>query len=249
MVHFSAWNFGGRPKSKGFFPKSELVPAGCENTWNRCRGIGEFRGTLWQIRSIVGVFETRQYLRGWTTKGERRRNVEGKNGRWPDSPQPLMFIVIPAFSSWVLIFSPPLRANTARVFGSVKPGERSGFVGSLRYAVWQIWIIKFGQRLARWHHDDTYVRMYVQAGVRRPATRQLERSRNTPCNQAQSRRLLIYTSWDRASEWCVRATSHHDPSSSAKIVNTVYKHGEREGERAGVSEEFRPTNAAGGIAS
>lgn len=106
---------------------------------------------------------------------------------------------IPPFSWWVLIFfaSPP-RSNETR------KRERE-----IHDAGWQIWIIKFGQRF-------TPERCTGEGGRTRNKTSECRAW--APCNQAQSRRLLIYTSseprWKRWEE-------EEEEDSSAKIVNTV----------------------------
>lgn len=74
----------------------------------------------------------------------------------------------------------------------------------------QIWIIKFGQRFTP--------RRCTRASAYVPCNKATE-CRRTPCNQVQSRRLLIYTSglvkavqWEGAPQW----------GPSTKIINTVY---------------------------
>lgn len=112
-----------------------------------------------------------------------------------------MFIVIyPHFRGGCLFFSPRPLVPTRRE----REREREWNV-----AGWQIWIIKFGQRF-------TPERCIGEGGRTRNKTSECRAW--APCNQAQSRRLLIYTSseprWKRWEE-------EEEEDSSAKIVNTV----------------------------
>ena len=138
---FPRGNFGVARKSKGFFPPKA--------SWLR-----EYPESRISRNALTSTIDRRCSRNASTAPRRTRRGKDETSrafGRWPDSPQPLMFIVILAFSRWVLIFFPTSAHGTGRTIAG-SSGRYDTPSGK-----YELLNLDKGSRV----RDDTYARTYV----------------------------------------------------------------------------------------